>query len=110
MAWVSGRAMTSTSAAASTWSRSASVPMNSTGSLVRPEVFTAWMRAPNARIRPAVAWPMPPKPRIAHTAPSRVSTRSHILNSPRMRSACRCGSRRARASVTAMTYSAIGLA
>ena len=84
--------------------------MNSTGSLVRPEELTAWMRAPKARISRAVARPMPPKPRIAHTAPSRVSTRSHILNSPLARSAWRCGSRLARASAIAMTYSAIGSA
>src|SRR5436189_4768556 len=55
VALVSGRAMTSTSAAVSTWSRSESVPMNSTGSLVRPEELTAWMRAPKARISRAVA-------------------------------------------------------
>ena len=57
---VSGVATTSTSAAASTWSRSASVPANSTSSLTLPEVLTAWMRAPNARISLAVAAPMPP--------------------------------------------------
>ena len=84
------------------------MPMKSIGSLLAPEVFTAWIRAPNARIMRAVALPMPPKPRITHTAPSSVSTGFHMPNSPLAISAWRCGSRRARASVTAMTYSAIG--
>ncbi len=78
VARVKGSEISRTSATASTRSRSASVPANSTGSLVRPVRLTAWMRAPNALISRAVAVPIPPKPRMPQTAPSSVSNGSHL--------------------------------
>jgi hypothetical protein len=107
---VSGRAITTTSAAPSTASRSSRVPTNSTGSSVRPLVLTAWTRAPSARSSRPVAFPMPPKPRMAQTAPATGRLTEAWSQTPAASSAWCCGSRLSRASVMATACSAIGSA